>query len=127
MSVDAGSGSSAMTDRPRILYLLTDEISSVLVRGQLGHLVEQGFDVSVAARLADDGRPAPDAWDDGVEVHHLPFVREPSPPADLRALWATVRLVRSVRPDVVNASTRDKKYKTEIRTKNKKINKENMN
>ena len=38
-------------------------------------------------------------------VEHLPFVREPSPVADLRALWATIRLIRRLRPTIVNAST----------------------
>lgn len=95
------------TLRTRVLYLLTDEISSVLVRGQLGHLVAEGFDVTVAARLSDPVAPDPavQKWDAGVTVEHLPFVREPSPLADLRALWATIELIRRVRPAIVNAST----------------------
>ena len=97
-SDEAGSGR-------RLLVLLTDEISSVLVRGQLGFMVSEGFDVTVAARLAAAPAPKTGAWDDGVAVEHLPFVREPSPLADLRALWATWRLVRRLRPDIVNAST----------------------
>jgi glycosyltransferase involved in cell wall biosynthesis len=99
----------------RVLYLLTDEISSVLVRGQLGHLAQEGFDVTVATRLAlpvghdaasgsVEGDPG-DRWDPGVRVACVPFVREPSPVADLRALWATVALIRRVRPAIVNAST----------------------
>ena len=90
---------------PRVLYLLTDEISAVLVRGQLGFLVGQGFQVAAATRLVTPGAPKPGAWDDGVRVEHLPFVREPSPWRDLRALWATIRLIRRLRPDIVNAST----------------------
>jgi glycosyltransferase involved in cell wall biosynthesis len=89
-----------------VLYLLTDEISSVLVRGQLSHLIGEGFDVTVAARRSDPGEPPePGKWDDGVTVEHLPFVREPSPIADLRALWATIRLIRRLKPAIVNAST----------------------
>jgi glycosyltransferase involved in cell wall biosynthesis len=90
----------------RVLYLLTDEISSVLVRGQLGHLIHEGFDVTVAARRSSPGEPPePDKWDEGVTVEHLPFVREPSPIADLRALWATIQLIRHLKPAIVNAST----------------------
>jgi glycosyltransferase involved in cell wall biosynthesis len=101
-----GSGESEGAPRTRVLYLLTDEISSVLVRGQLGHLVGEGFDVTVAAhRSASHEPPEPGKWDDGVSVEHLPFVREPSPFADLRALWATIRLIRRRRPTIVNAST----------------------
>lgn len=89
-----------------ILYLLTDEISSVLVRGQLGHLADHGFDVTVATRLhSPDHVPEPGRWDEEVRVEHLPFVREPSPLADLRALWSTIRLIRRLRPTIVNAST----------------------
>ena len=92
--------------RTRVLYLLTDEISSVLVRGQLGYLVDAGFDVAVAARRSAPGEPPePGKWDDGVHVEHLPFVREPSPVADLRALRTTIRLIRRLRPAIVNAST----------------------
>ncbi|MGB7879740.1 MAG: glycosyltransferase, partial [Ilumatobacteraceae bacterium] len=106
---------SSSDARPRVLYLLTDEISSVLVRGQLGHLAQEGFDVTVATRLAmpvgsdvasgSDERDPGGKWDPGVRVEYVPFVREPSPGADLRALWATVGLIRRVRPTIVNAST----------------------
>ncbi len=105
----------AVTSR-RVLYLLTDEISSVLVRGQLRHLIEHGFDVTVATRVAspDPGASRDPAgpssgtrgvWDRGVTVVSLPFVREPSPIADLRALVATIGLIRRLRPEIVNAST----------------------
>ncbi len=106
-SVSAGAvGGAAGGPRTKVLYLLTDEISSVLVRGQLGHLVEAGFDVTVAARRSTPTEPPePDKWDAGVHVQHLPFVREPSPLADLRALWTTIRLIRRLRPTLVNAST----------------------
>ena len=70
-----------------VLYLLTDEISSVLVRGQLGYLVGHGFEVTVAT--GGVGARATNGWDPGVDVVHLPFVREPSPLHDLRALVAT--------------------------------------
>jgi glycosyltransferase involved in cell wall biosynthesis len=89
-----------------ILYLLTDEISAVLVRGQLGYLAEHGFGVTVACRPADpDSPPTEGAWDPAVTVEHLPFVRQPSPVADVRALARTVELIRRVRPTIVNAST----------------------
>ena len=100
---------SSSDARPRVLYLLTDEISSVLVRGQLGHLVDEGFEVTVATRVAESGTMSTDGpdrvWDPGVVVEQVPFVREPSPVADLRALWSCVRLMRRLRPTIVNAST----------------------
>ncbi|TVR22118.1 MAG: glycosyltransferase family 1 protein [Ilumatobacter sp.] len=90
--------------RPRILYLLTDELSRLLVRGQLGFLQGEGFEVTVASRWAAPDQPA-DGWDEGVDLRHLPFRREPAVLDDLRALRATVALIREVRPDIVNAST----------------------
>jgi glycosyltransferase involved in cell wall biosynthesis len=90
----------------RILYLLTDEMSSVLVRGQLGHLADNGFDVTVGTRRSDPhGGGASSRFDDAATVEHLPFVREPHLVADVRALIATARLIRRTRPDTVNAST----------------------
>lgn len=84
-----------------ILYLITNDISARFLRGQLAFLVDHGFRVEVGTGRSNP----PAAFDDGIDVHDLPFVREPSPIADLRSLWATVRLVRRVRPAVVNAST----------------------
>ncbi len=85
----------------RVLYLLTDQLSAVLVRGQLGALIEHGFEVTVGTRTHEGGVE----FDPGVVVVDVPFAREPSPLADIRALWHTVRLIRRVRPDTVNAST----------------------
>jgi len=88
--------------RPRVLYLVTSDISSVLLRGQLASLRDQGFDVSVGCAVDPT---AGHRFDDGITVHPLPYVREPSPLHDLRGLWATYRLIRRLAPDLVNAST----------------------
>lgn len=86
----------------KVLVLVTSDISSVLVRGQLDHLRRQGFHVDVGTAVSE---PQPAAFDAGIPVHHLPFVREPSPLRDLRALVATIGLIRRLRPDIVNVST----------------------
>lgn len=86
-----------------MLVLLTDELSSVLVRGQLSFLLESGFEVFVGTRTGQtDGSSA---FDPGVQVHHIDFIRQPSPGADIRALWQTIRLIRRLHPDIVHAST----------------------
>jgi glycosyltransferase involved in cell wall biosynthesis len=90
--------------QPRVLYLLTDELSRLLVRGQLGFLHSEGFDVLAASRWSTPDRPA-EGWDEGVTLRHLPFRREPAPLDDLRALRSTIALIREIRPDIVNAST----------------------
>jgi glycosyltransferase involved in cell wall biosynthesis len=93
-------------EQPRVLYLLTAEISKVLVQGQLDALHAAGFDVTVGVGLesgtgANPGR----GWDESAEVRHIPFRRQPAPLADIRALRATVRLIREIEPGIVNAST----------------------
>lgn len=88
---------------PKILVLLTDDMSAVLVRGQLGYLLSVGFSVSVGVHCSEGEQHRP--FDEGVDVHHLDFVRHPSPRSDLRAFFQTIRLMRRIRPDVVHAST----------------------
>ncbi len=92
--------------RVRVLYLLTAEISKVLVQGQLDALHTAGFDVTVGVGL-DSGTSDEQGtgWDESADVRHVPFERQPSPLADLRALRATTRLIREVEPTIVNAST----------------------
>lgn len=90
-------------ERPRILYLITNQISSRFLRGQLGYLIAHGYDVTVATNL--EGRDGSELFDEGVEVVAIPYEREPHPLADIRALIATIALIRRVRPSLVNAST----------------------
>lgn len=85
----------------RLLYLITSDISARFLRGQLAAMVRHGYQVAVGVRPSDP----PAAFDDGVHVHHVPFVREPNVMADVRALASTVRLMRQLRPQIVNAST----------------------
>jgi len=101
------------SDRPTMLVLFTDAISTRLVRGQFGHLGSAGFDIHVGTAVSSSGGPpAADDWnrlrtalDPGVTPHHIPFVREPSPWRDLRALGLTLTLMRQIRPDLVSVST----------------------
>lgn len=88
---------------PRILYLLTAPISSVLVRGQLDWLASHGFDVHVG--VGPDDATTRHRWDSSAGVHAIAFARTVAPISDLRALAETIRLIRRLRPDIVNAST----------------------
>ena len=88
---------------PRILYLVTNEVSSGLVRGQLDFVARHGFDVHAAAGTDHGGFPT--GFDASATVHSLPYTREPSPLRDLVALVQTIGLIRRLRPTVVNAST----------------------
>lgn len=91
--------------KPVVLVLLTDEVSYTLVRGQLGYLVQDGFDVHLGLNLHNPKAVNPKVLEDGVKVHHIPMRRPPSPLADLRSLWFIIKLVRLIRPSIVNAST----------------------
>lgn len=90
--------------RPRLLYVVTHPLTArTLLRGQLAFLAERGWQVALATA------PGPDldtfAARDGVPVHPVPMRREIAPLADLRALQRLTRLMRSLRPDLVNAGT----------------------
>lgn len=83
--------------------MITDPVSTRLLRGQLQWMAKAGFEVHLACS------PGPQleyfARSEGVTMHHLPLIREPHPVADLRALLATITLMYRVRPLLVNSST----------------------
>lgn len=77
--------------------------AAVLLRGQLGWMREHGWDVHVVAS------PSPEhdkiAEREGVTCHALPMNRSISVVDDLKALVAWIRLLRRLRPGVINVST----------------------
>lgn len=86
---------------PRLLYVVTDSVSAVLLRGHLAAQRRAGFQVGFVASPG----PRQDLIDEDVETFSLPMVREISPFADLGSLFQLVKLMRRWRPDVVNAGT----------------------
>jgi glycosyltransferase involved in cell wall biosynthesis len=90
--------------RPRLVHVVTVPITArVLLKGQLGHLRERGFDVTVVAS------PGPEldavAAAEGIRVVPVAMTREPSPRADLVSLARLTAALRTLRPDVVVSST----------------------
>ena len=88
----------------RIAFVVTVPVTAdVLLRGQLGYLREAGFDVTVISS------PGPEldetARREGVRVIAVPMEREISPRADALALARLVRVLRTLRPEIVHAST----------------------
>jgi glycosyltransferase involved in cell wall biosynthesis len=77
--------------------------ASVLLRGQLAYLRENGFEVTVISS------PGPEldlvAKREGVRTIGVPMKREIDPWSDLVALEQLTREVRRLQPDIVNAST----------------------
>ncbi len=91
------------TRRPKVMYFVTHETAAKLFEGQFDFLSDGGFDIHVGSNL--NHRRQGSRFDSRAETHHLDFKREPQPYWDLRCLIQAVRLVRKVRPDVVNSST----------------------
>lgn len=90
--------------RPRLALLVSDSITArYLMRGQLGFLAKNAFDVCL---ISSPGRHLEEVRkDEGVRCYEIPIRREISPWRDLRSLVALTRLLRELRPDILNAST----------------------
>jgi glycosyltransferase involved in cell wall biosynthesis len=103
-SAATASATPPAEDRPRILLAVTHPMTArILLRGQLGHLRNHGFDVAVASAAGEDLERV--SRDENVAVFPVPFEREIRPVSDLRALAALVGVMRRFRPHLVNAST----------------------
>lgn len=88
----------------RLLYTTTIPGSAAgLLRGQLQWMAEQGWDVHL---VTSDGPELEvlRSWS-GVTCHVLEMERDPSPIKDMKALVKWVRLLRRLRPGVMNLGT----------------------
>ena len=87
----------------KLLRLTTSDISlNSLIKGQLKYL-SQEFDVVGVA--SDTGVLQMVGEREGVRVVNVPMHREISPLADLKSLFALVRLFKKERPDIVHSNT----------------------
>lgn len=77
--------------------------ADILLRGQLTHLREAGFDVTVISAAGPELDRV--ATREQVRVVSVPIAREIDPRADAASLPAIARVLRSLKPDIVNAST----------------------
>jgi glycosyltransferase involved in cell wall biosynthesis len=88
---------------PRIVHVVTSDVSVGLMRGQLHFLQEQGFDVTLIS--------SPGKWLDqagrreNVKAVAVPMAREIAPWKDLVSLWRLWRTLRALRPAIVNVGT----------------------
>ena len=92
-----------MTRQPRILLGVTADVSLSLMRGFPEYLRDKGWEVHIVST------PGPMltslAGVSGLYTHSLPMERQPSPVKDLFALVAWIRLLRTVRPDIISVGT----------------------
>jgi len=90
--------------QPHVVLLLTSPIAwPRMFRGQARFLRERGFRVTAASAPGSDLEKF--ASEEGVEAVGVEMVREPSPWADLKTLYRLWRLLRRLRPDIVEAGT----------------------
>lgn len=88
----------------RIVFASTVPVTlDAFMRGQLAWISGQGHEVHVVSSPGVELQRI--ASRENVIVHALPMQREVSLLADARALWLWMRLLRSVRPDVVVVGT----------------------
>lgn len=90
--------------RPRLVYVVTHPVTADwLLRGQLGFMRRQGFDVTVIA--APGALLQTVAEREGVDTVAIPMARGSDPHRDVAALARLVRVLRRLKPDIVNAGT----------------------
>ena len=74
---------------------------------QANFLVDAGFQVDIFCSFPRDSHPLPSLSErfNGVTVHHVHMTREISPCRDVLSFFATFRLMRRLKPDVVLVGT----------------------
>ncbi len=99
--MNAGLGDNP--EGPRVIHAVTASGTTRLMRGQLQYLRQAGFEVVVVASPGPgiDGVAA----EEGVATAPVAMKRQMAPLPDLRSLWHLWRVVRRLRPALVNFGT----------------------
>jgi glycosyltransferase involved in cell wall biosynthesis len=88
---------------PRLLHVTTVPVTLCFVAGHVAHAKRKGFEVHA---LSSPGEALDEfARDMQIEAHAVVMPRRITPLADLAALWQIVRVIRHVRPTIVDAHT----------------------
>ena len=103
-SVPTSDERSAAGSPGRVVYGITvPQSAATLLRGQLGWFREQGWDVPLVTSPGDLLETV--AEREQVTIHPLPMERDTHLRRDLVALVRWIRLLRRLRPDVLNVGT----------------------
>jgi glycosyltransferase involved in cell wall biosynthesis len=92
--------------KPRILYVITrgERAGAQVHVRDLASAMRQDFEVAVAT--GEEGFLAEACRDLAIPVYIVPHLqRRVWPPADARALWEIIRLIRRLQPDLIHAHT----------------------
>lgn len=89
--------------RPRLAFIVTHPTSVNLLRGQLQHLSSRGFDVTLVT--APSGAPAQPVDLGRVRSITVAMDREICLRRDVVAFFRLYRVLRKIKPDIVNFST----------------------
>ncbi len=89
---------------PKLLRITTVPLSlHKLLEGQFTFMQKNGFDVYLASGPGKETTQV--EKNTGIKVHTLPLNRQINPIKDLKALWATYRLIKQLKPDIVHTHT----------------------
>ncbi len=88
---------------PRLLHVTTVPMTLCFLAGHVVYAKSRGFEVHA---LSSPGEPLDEFGRDmQIEAHAVAMSRRITPLADLAALWRIVRVIRQVRPTIVDAHT----------------------
>ncbi len=88
--------------QPHLAFIVTAAMSTWFFRGQIRRLREAGFRVSF---ISNPWPQTQGAYVEGAEIITLPIEREIAPFRDLISLWRLWRILRRIRPDIINVGT----------------------
>lgn len=89
--------------RPRVAYIVTDSVSTSLLKGQLRFLGNRGYEVVVISSPGDHLEAF--SAEEGVQAIGLRMARPVRVWQDAKSLVALISTLRRLRPDIVNAGT----------------------
>lgn len=90
-------------DPVRLCYLVTHPATTRFLRGQLRHMRQRGFDVTLITSPGDQLEQFKKT--EGIDVHCVQMEREIHPFRDLYAVFQLWSVLRTIRPHIVNAGT----------------------
>ncbi|MBC1574022.1 glycosyltransferase family 4 protein [Listeria booriae] len=90
-----------MMKKPKLLYVLTASRSIKLLDGQLEYMAARGYEVHLITTPGEEIR----YLSENIHFHALSMEREISILKDIKALFHILKLMRQIKPDIINYGT----------------------